>query len=509
MEYKFGNPIPVEDIVKRFKDEDGEIFLEVRGLEEVLFRVTEGNRVYYKIDKSKMEGENLTLLDDFSLEQDKFPDFPDEPVVEPGKNKKKEESDVFELGKIFAVGDDIGDESGWDEETLYQPVKKKPKDTLELDEGRQIPEKLKSRCKKNEYGGYSLRYGKFLYMLDQNYHVELKSVVTDADSHIQAEEKDEEEVEQELEFDSVYLLTEPVGSSIDAETGAHRQKETELEKGEILPIYLRSQCEEDIGPGGGRRITIGSYLYFLDARYTVTQKMKISSIEEEPVEALGFEEKSTVEEPLVVKKIVSNLIKTVEFALEKYGISADFFKETVLGPGNRDIMACVYQGDLTQLNDDTREASAQGKTTALTEKGFALLKAALVHELYIKSTVSGRGDNMKYFLTYIAAARPDGTLGNFEDNISLEDQKKTVEFFRSLADSYPDKTEIIMRVYRHLKVNVFDEYDELREEGKKVRFNAYLIMKLYQQTNRLDRGDGITMIRLCRDLMETASVSSQ
>lgn len=502
MKYEFGTYIPDEDIVRRFKDADGEIFLEVRGLEDLLFRVTEGNCVYYKMDKADMEGEELTLLDDFSRggPKVKAPPFPGKPYESPVIIEEEEEEDIFELNETFSFLDDkVEIPRGPDADAAV----------IELDEARQVPPHLKSLCKKNGCGGYSLRYGKFIYMLDKNYYVELKTAAADFNDRHGVEE-------DERGSDSLLLLMDPVvEGGIPSGGSSDRQKEIELQKGEILPLYLRAQCEEDIGPDSGSRISVGSYLYFLDAGYRVTQKMRISSSEEELEDTPVLElpdvtnvpgKKPAPGKPLLVNNIVANLVKTVEFALEKYNISADFYKETVLGPGSRQTLISVYNGDLTQLNDDTRGAADQGKTTLLEEKGFAILKAALVHELYIKSTLAGRGDNMKYFLTYIGAAGPDGTLEKFRDYISLEDQEKMVGFFRTRAEYYTDKTEIIKRVYRHLRVNVFEEYEELREQEKKVLFNAYLIMKLYQQTNRLDRGDGITMIRLTRDLMERGSV---
>jgi len=446
MEYKIGTPIPDEEIVRRFKDEDGEIFLEVRGKENELFRVIEGNRIYYKMYKTDLEEEVLILLDDFSRDHGESPLLLEKfiesrNIIEKGgEGEDEEEDEIFELDESFTFREEVAEE--------------KP------------------------------------------------GTAIDSDYHYQAGVEEEEEPE-------TLFLIDRVESGISTGSSAGRQKEIELEKGEILPHYLRAQCEEDIGPGGGNRVVIGGYLYFLDANYRVSQKIKISSVEDDLEDTSEAEKKADPEKPLVVKNSIANLVKTIELAIEKYTISAEYFKETVLAADNRETLISVYHGDLTQLNDDTREATDQGKKTVLERKGFVLLKAALVHELYIKSTLAGRGDNMKYFLTYLAAARPDGTLEKFQDYISLEDQEKMVEFFRTRADLYTNKTEIIKRVYRHLRANVFEEYEKLQEEGKKVRFNAYLIMKLYQQTNRLDRGYGITMIRLSRDLMEAGSIHSQ
>ena len=156
------------------------------------------------------------------------------------------------------------------------------------------------------------------------------------------------------------------------------------------------------------------------------------------------------------------------------------------------------------MNDDTREAASLGKIVKLpgSESGFNLFKAALIHELYIKSTVAGRGEDMKNFLTLIAATQPDGTAEELRDNLSLEEQKNMMKFFKERAYVYTDKTDTITRVYVQVRSSVFDQYEKLSSSEEKVRFNALLISKLYKLTTRLDRGNGITMIRLTRDLLD-------
>ena len=287
-----------------------------------------------------------------------------------------------------------------------------------------------------------------------------------------------------------------------------------LQPGDLLPAHLRTQCESQLGYGYDSRIIIGHYLYHLNPAFKVLKKMKISYADDEV--SASSEAAPAVAEPepgaadqagTPVEVIVANVVETMRKALDLYQISADYFKETVLGPGNREILIRVYQGDLEDLNDDTREASAQGKRVTLTEEesGLDLLKAALIHELYIKSTVSGRGEKMGYFLTHIAAIRADGTVGELHDNLSKEEQKEILEFFKNRANVYTDKTEIIKRIHLQLRFSLLEEYKELWLSKENVRFNALIIAKLYENTTRLDRGDGITMIRLTRDLLTSAA----
>jgi len=484
MEYKVGSYIPDSEILRQYTDEDGEIFLELRGMEDTLFRVNKENQVCYQIDKSLLENEDLTLVKDFShLKFESAPELEFQPWQE--SQLQEPEKDI----KKSYVPDETAPGGGRAESLRIL-------DSLE--EGQQVPKDLKSLCKRSIYGGYSLRYEGYLYILDSDYFV--------------VDKTQESLLSYPLEDDNDLLDPEEMGIPVILEDNhKNRPEKIELKKGDILPSYLKGQCEQYISAEGGSRIMIGDYLYLLDAQYRVTSKMKLSySEDEEPEVPLTFPDTAELEkkklakqqEQLSVEEIVENMVKTFEIALEKYNISADFFKETILDPDNREVLIRAYHGDMTQLNDDTREASVQGKMTVLEEKGFTLLKAVLVHELYIKSTREGRGESMKYFLTHIIAAYPDGTQKELKKDISLAEQKEVLAFFGSRARIYPDKTEIIRRVRRQIRANIFKEYEELQKGSQKVRFNAFLIMKLYQHTNRLDRGDGITMIRLSRDLMD-------
>ncbi len=501
MKYSMGTPIPPEEVLRRFKDEDGEIFIEVRGLDDVLFRVTGGDRVYYKIEKSKMKGEDLTLVEDNSLVRPKpkpsretltAPTTPTAPTPKPQALLKNAEIDL---------------RTWWSStEEPPQPEKKpkKPEELVEFDEGQIIPEDFRSDCTRNDYGGYTLRFKKYLYLLDSHYQVEIKSPDT---------ESRYAQVMESAEFDSsdeIVTLTDPLSDTgTDYPTPAKNQAEIELKMGEILPLHLRVQCESQIGGYGyGSRITLGNYLYMLDFSFRVIQKMKISIFDEE--EKKGFPPiptpaMDTTANPgeLSPKDRIFYLIKFFETALSTYNINGDYFKETVLGPANQAILLRAYHGDLTDLNDDTREAARQGKLVKLPgrEGGLNLLKAVFIHELYINSTVRGRGENMKYLITHFDTAQTEKE-GELEEDFPAKEQKKILEFFKNQAFIYDDKTEIIRWIHLQIRTSILIEYEELRSKKEKVRFKALLICKLYEHTTRLDRGDGITMIRLTRDLLD-------
>jgi len=198
---------------------------------------------------------------------------------------------------------------------------------------------------------------------------------------------------------------------------------------------------------------------------------------------------------------VNTVVKEFDAALKKHKISADFFRESVLIPSHREILLKAFSGNLMELNDDTREATINGTLTIINESGFEFFKAVMVHELYIKSTLAGRGNNIKYFLSHILALKPDGTLGDLLSNIPSDPQKKMVDYFGERAEVYTDKTEMIKRIHRQVRSTIFEQYREIWLSKENVRFDAFLISKLYEHTTRLDRGDGITMIRLSRDIM--------
>ncbi|HLP58676.1 MAG TPA: hypothetical protein VK186_07605, partial [Candidatus Deferrimicrobium sp.] len=488
MDYKVGSHIPEGKILRRYKDEDGEIFLEVRGIESAYYRVTPDNHVYYKIEKALMENEELNLIDDFSQE---------------GACDGSEA--IFELGE-FETGEPIMEmEPGMLMKEEYirsnQGSEADDLEVTELEEGQVTPQYLRPLCKKTGYGGYSLRYHKFLYMLDKDYRVDMKSPDSMADYmmdfeakipviqpvtplHIEPKKAPGTPLKAEipvvpLEFD----LTVPSINPYEKKTNINLEIKSEYERGDLLPVSLRDRCEEDITTGGGR-VIIGNNLYLLDADFVITARMKLTHSEGDAVVPAPA---GVSPGQLPIEKIVANVVKHFEMALDKYNINADFFKENVLETDNRETLINSYRGDLTGLNDDTREAASQGKLTVLTgEKGFTLLRAAMLHELYIKSTLTGRGNNMKFLITHIISIEPDGRINESLGNWTLETQRKLLDFFNSRATVYTDKIVLIRQLHRnlYLRNSIFEDYKAIRDVGAKVSFNAFLIAKLYEHTTR-------------------------
>ena len=509
MDYKVGSHIPDSEILKRFKDEDGETFLEVRGNENVLFRVTTGNQVYYKIEKALMVDEVLTLEED--LAEIKPGPFPPPPVIE---DTHPEVIDEHLENPFLLEESATGEESIESLEDLVE-LRDSEIEITELEEGEIVPRFLRDQCKKNTYGGFSLRFNRYLYLLNADYRVDVKS--PDAAFNYEFDVELPTETTAEVTVETVASADEKTvdsgdNGSLDEEIGLR------MEKGDILPPDLRDQCEEDISSIGGHRIMIDDWLYLMDASYKVTVKMKLSysagdtaGIPAPPQSSLAASIKpgkaraqAPREKQLPPAEVVSKVVKHFEWAIDKYGISADFFKEAVLGPKNRDILIRAHNGDLTELNDDTREAAKEGKNMILQEKGFSLFCAALLHELYIKTTLTGRGDKMKYFITHIASIEADGKVNEHckQEVPDLQAQREAMKFFAGRGNVYNDKTQTISRVYRAIYPKIFKEFETLRKTGEPVCFNALIIAGLYENTTRMDRSEGVTMIRVCRDLLD-------
>ncbi|MCP5050597.1 MAG: hypothetical protein GY940_25765 [bacterium] len=531
MQFKMGSPIPDEQILKRFEDEDGEIFLELRGQQDSLFRVTEGNRFYYKIEKENMGEGELHLLEDYShlhINLDSLP-LSEQPTAEI-------KLPFYEAEPTNTHKMEVTDRGGTESGTLQSLNRLDRTDALidEWSEGQWVPNHLHMKCTKNDYGGYTLRHNKFIYLLDNKYKVEIKTPDTASDYQLETESLSPSPLDllppappasPVSESSGPFDISEPFELSGPSEpfeppllTPSPSPPETpptsEFKKGDILPLHYRELCEEDIGPNGGSQVSIGGFLYFLDGDYKILQKMKIAYLEGTTPEAVPtmppepsefpdpFEDTLPPPPQLSVKTIVSNMVKTVQHALQVHGIDADYFKESVLAPANRDTLIRAYNGDMAHLNDDTREAAEQGKLVSLHERGTTLFKAVMIHELYIKSTLKGRGDKMKYFLTFIIAAKPDGTPGTFRDAITPGEQKEMLKFLKGRAEVYTDKAEIILRVYRKIRHTIMDDYEELLEAGENVRFDAFMIAKIYENTTRLDRIDGISLMRLTRAILK-------
>ena len=171
-----------------------------------------------------------------------------------------------------------------------------------------------------------------------------------------------------------------------------------------------------------------------------------------------------------------------------------------------EILLKVINGDLSKLNEEIKDASLKGDNVSI-PPGFTSLKAALLHQLFINTTLTGRGGhrgkNMKFLLYDLVILNKYGKLAPLKKKITTQVQEKGVEFFKQLSQKFKDKRGMILRVYHSIKND--DEYIDMINSNKTIdkdAFKAFLICKFYEYTTRIDRGNGITMINVSRILLE-------
>lgn len=461
MDYKTGDKIPESEILRRLQDEDGAFYLELRGETDQLFRVGPSNSLFFKLEKTGDLMQRLKVIDDFRP----FGDIEEE--------VKEEDPDIEPSDEITLKID-------------LAKVRKKLEE-ITFDEGQKIPDGLKSKCKQNEYGGYSLEYNKYLYVLDSEFRVEIKKAAGP--------------VSPNLTLDAESRGThKPAG-----EAGLPEMKrKTTLEKGDLLPEHLRSRCDADLSSGGGFRIEIDGTIYLLDKDYRVEIKMSQTS------PAFGISTDSMQIEESDSKKqesrhspetIVDSVLKKFRIAVKFDKIDASLFIEKTLAESNKPVLLKIFHGDLSELNEDTKASASSGRITRVDKGGISLLKAAMLHELYLNSTYRGRGQRAIEFLSHIISPWKDASLTISQKDLSLMEHEGLIDLLNKRSAVYTDIGEIIYQTYSEIKGAVYEEYIDVRKEGKTL-FKAFLIDKLYLVISRPDKGDGISLISLCRDIMD-------
>jgi hypothetical protein len=220
-------------------------------------------------------------------------------------------------------------------------------------------------------------------------------------------------------------------------------------------------------------------------------------------------------EPILAGKALSRQVQRVldrfQHAINLHGIRADYFLEHRMGPFWRDRWERIWQGDLSPLMEDTQEF-AHGSVIKTQDKGgLGILKAALVHELYVNSTLAGRsngekegesGRNMQNLILFVCLLNPLGELDHVGPLLPEEDQMRLIDTLAGLAGQMGDKRGMLQRVHQKLVFD-FKRGRDWPEKCTAAAVKSALIFKLYENTNRLDRGDGTDMVRIVRTLIET------
>jgi hypothetical protein len=238
----------------------------------------------------------------------------------------------------------------------------------------------------------------------------------------------------------------------------------------------------------------------LEKEMTASEKQKPKSDEDTMAEI------STAEIAVTPFEIINNLCDAIWQYVNKYKLSADLFCRKKLGETNRDVLYKVLSGHLGELNEETAEAAKEG-VSAKFIGSFTLLKAALIHEFFINTTVAGRGGSdqspMPWFIADIIKVKKDGQADLEAVMMDNENQKAMVENLLKFKKTYADKADTIDNIYRKM---ILDSYFIHLIKNKKAvletEFKGFMISKIYEFTTRLDRGEGITFIRLVRDIID-------
>ncbi|MCI0470335.1 MAG: hypothetical protein L0Y73_01605, partial [Candidatus Aminicenantes bacterium] len=455
MIYKTGDKISRVDILARFRDEDDVCYLEIKGDKVQLYRVGDDDILFFKIDKTDDFMQRLKMVEDYRSTED---------YTEHVDQAKRA---AAELEQSFEPSDEI---------TLKIDLVKVQKKLAEMafEEGEKIPDGLKKQCKKSEYGGYSLQFNNFIYILDPDFRVQNRRPVTagEKDLSLQAEEQ----------------IVPP--QKIEQTVKPGIKKEFILDKGDVLPEHLRSRCEVDLSTGVGYRIEMGNVIYILDENYRVIVKMSQSHhIAEETVAKapLQAEEDKKQDGQPQPEKIIDSVLKKFQIALKADKVNAEIFAEQVMAAENKAVLLRVFQGDLAELNEETKAAAGKGKITRLNEGGITLLKAALLHELYLKSTFRGRGEHIIEFLTHIISPWKDTALTITQEDSDREEQEELVEMLADKRRLYRDIGEALLRFYMEMKETIYEEYRQVQKAGKTL-FKAFLIDRLYEKIPRPEKG---------------------
>lgn len=222
--------------------------------------------------------------------------------------------------------------------------------------------------------------------------------------------------------------------------------------------------------------------------------------------------------PLLTGKALNRQVRLIldrfQHAINLHRIRADYFLEHRMGVLWIERWERIWQGDLSPLLEDTQEFAAGSVVNTTESGGLDTLKAALVHELYVNSTLAGRsngekegesGRNMVNLLLFVCLLNSDGELDHVGPALSEEDQEHLIDTLARLAGHFREKRGMLQRVHQKIVFD-FKRGRSWPEKCTAAAVKSALIFKLYENTNRLDRGDGTDMVRIVRELILTRIV---
>ncbi len=257
----------------------------------------------------------------------------------------------------------------------------------------------------------------------------------------------------------------------------------------------------------------GVHLFDDQWRFITSLKLVSPSQTPTPPRNLGI---SIDESPPETRLTGSALTRQVQLIIDRFrhavnlhGIRADYFFENRLCKDWIERWERLWNGDLSPLFEDTLEFLPGKDLRTRDIGGLGTLKAALVHELYVNSTLAGRshgetesesGRNMLNLLLFVCQLNNKGELEDVGAPLSDEEQMKLINSFQVLGEKIEDKRWMIQRVHQKIVFD-FKRGRAWPEITTVAAVKSALIFKLYENTNRLDRGDGTDMVRIVRNLL--------
>lgn len=290
------------------------------------------------------------------------------------------------------------------------------------------------------------------------------------------------------------------------------------QKGAQLPEALRAYAKR----AHIIRDNEGVHLY--DENWTFITSLKVSSKRNQasgPAVTAGDaspkSEHLTVEEPVpqeilsgeALNRQVKLVVDRFRHAVTLHGIRADYFFENRLSRSWVERWERIWKGDLSPLLEDTQDFMPGQDLNTRESGGLDTLKAALIHELYVNSTLAGRsngekesdsGRNMLNLLLFVCQLNRNGELDDVGQPLSEGLQMQLIDSFQKMGDCLQEKKWMLQRVHQKL---VFD-FKRGRiwpDTPTAAAVKSALIFKLYENTNRLDRGDGTDMVRIVRGVI--------
>jgi len=206
---------------------------------------------------------------------------------------------------------------------------------------------------------------------------------------------------------------------------------------------------------------------------------------------------------------VQLILDRFQHAVTLHGIRSDYFFEHRLGYNWQDRWERIWKGDLSPLLEDTQEFLPGQDVTTRVLGGLGVLKAALIHELYVNSTLAGRsqgekeresGRNMLNLLLFVCQLNCQGELDDVGDLLSENDQENLINLLLEKGTLFEDKKWMLQRVHQKLVFD-FKRGRAWPEKPTVAAVKSALIFKLYENTNRLDRGNGSDMVMIVRELL--------